>query len=117
TAMTSKKPFNRVWVAEFVGRFVAKHMRELEQRIAALESAQHLEYRGVYNRHDRYRCGEFVTKNGSLWHCNVDAPKTAPGSGSREWTLAVKRGKDAKRTAAEAAEIEERILRGEVLRG
>jgi len=114
------EPLSKSWVAKFVGRYVgravANRCAELEQRITALESGQRLAYCGVYEPHASYRRGQFVTRNGSLWHCNVDAPKGAPGSDSREWTLAVKRGKDARRSPAEAGEMAERIERGEVQR-
>lgn len=57
-----------------------------------------LKYSGVYVEGRAYRPGEFVTRNGSLWHCNTVSPSTAPGgAGSNDWTLAVKRGRDARR--------------------
>lgn len=52
-------------------------------------------YRGVYAPGKAYGRGDCVTWGGSLWHCNVDTV-TRPGDGDPAWTLAVKRGRDAK---------------------
>jgi hypothetical protein len=38
--------------------------------------------------------GDFCTHEGSLWHCNVSTIGTRP-SDTRDWQLAVKRGRDA----------------------
>ncbi len=52
-------------------------------------------YRGVY-REAEYQRGDTVTWGGSLWHCDADGTKEKPGDGSRNWTLAAKRGRDGK---------------------
>ncbi|KQW37092.1 carbohydrate-binding family V/XII protein [Rhizobacter sp. Root404] len=51
-------------------------------------------YDGPHEVGKTYAKGNFVTHDGSLWHCNY---KTAsrPGDGPA-WTLAVKRGRDAR---------------------
>ena len=51
-------------------------------------------YRGVF-REDQggYACGDVVTHGGSLWHCDRDTEEK-PGDGSKDWTLAAKRGRD-----------------------
>lgn len=51
-------------------------------------------YRGVY-RADAggYLRGDLVTYAGSLWHCDA-ATQEKPGDGSKNWTLAAKRGAD-----------------------
>ena len=50
-------------------------------------------YRGVWQTKD-YAPGDLVTHSGSTWHCNV-ATLAQPGE-SPDWTLMVKRGKDAR---------------------
>lgn len=52
-------------------------------------------YRGVFRDGDAYERGDTVTWAGSLWHCNIPT-KDRPGESSDAWTLAVKRGRDAK---------------------
>jgi len=52
-------------------------------------------YRGVYVDGKGYERGDCVTWGGSLWHCNADTV-IRPGDGAPAWTLAVKRGRDAK---------------------
>lgn len=52
-------------------------------------------YRGVYVPDAKYGRGDCVTAGGSLWHCNAETADR-PGAGSPAWTLAVKRGRDAK---------------------
>lgn len=68
-------------------------MKALEARIATLETSP-LHYDGPHETGKVYDKGVFVTHDGSVWHCNY---KTAsrPGEGPA-WTLAVKRGKDAR---------------------
>lgn len=52
-------------------------------------------YRGVYVPGKLYERGDVVTWAGSLWHANAETT-TRPGDGAPAWTLAVKRGRDAK---------------------
>lgn len=70
-----------------------RRIRALEDRVKELEAAP-LQYDGPHETGKVYGKGMFVTHEGSLWHCNY---KTAsrPGDGPA-WTLAVKRGKDAR---------------------
>jgi collagen type III alpha len=51
--------------------------------------------RGVYNSKLFYDQGDAVTYGGSLWICQVNETKQRPGS-SKDWRLAVKKGRDAK---------------------
>lgn len=53
------------------------------------------QYRGVYKAGESYDEGDFVTRDGSVWHCNA-ATDEAPTAGAAEWTLAVKHGRDGK---------------------
>jgi hypothetical protein len=50
-------------------------------------------YRGVFLDGKIYEHGDLVTVNGSIYHCDADT-MSRPGDGSKDWTLAVKRGKD-----------------------
>ena len=73
------------------------HLQVLRDRIAALEmqlaSRGSLKYCGVHDPARQYGEGDFVTCHGSLWHCNRPT-RSAPGAGSDDWQLAVKRGRD-----------------------
>jgi hypothetical protein len=51
-------------------------------------------YRGVYLDGKVYERGDLVTLRGSVYHCDTDTT-TRPGDG-KDWTLAVKSGKDSK---------------------
>jgi hypothetical protein len=54
-------------------------------------------YRDVYKSDQFYSRGDFVTWAGSVWHCQSQEPtKDEPGTGSKAWRLAVKRGRDGK---------------------
>jgi hypothetical protein len=72
-------------------------VKPLEQRIRELEQRPGLKYVGVYSEATQYNPGEFATWDGSLWHCNAST-RTKPGT-SADWTLSVKRGKDARGAA------------------
>lgn len=50
-------------------------------------------YQGVFVDGKIYERGDMVTVNGSIYHCDQDTT-SRPGDGSKDWTLAVKRGKD-----------------------
>jgi len=54
-----------------------------------------LTYCGVWFPARTYERGEFVTHDGSLWHAKT-ATTAKPGDGTADWTLAVKRGRDAR---------------------
>lgn len=51
--------------------------------------------RGVYDETRDYEAGDAVSSGGSLFISQKDAPEGAPGD-SKDWRLAVKRGRDAK---------------------
>jgi integrin beta 3 len=51
-------------------------------------------YRGVFEAGKNYARGDTVTRNGSMYHCNVPATVAQPGDGSADWTLTVKHGRD-----------------------
>ena len=83
--------------AEVFGAAIGELIREvtapLAERIAALEATP-LTYDGPHETGKTYGKGVFVTHDGSLWHCNRETA-TRPGDGPA-WTLAVKRGRDAR---------------------
>lgn len=95
-----------------IGRFVAARIgtrcKPMEQRIAALEAKLNdFGYRGVWSEQQpEYQVGNFVTHQGSLWHCNCAGTMARPGT-SRHWTLAVKRGASARDIARGAPEHED----------
>jgi hypothetical protein len=70
----------RVWRAE------SAKVKELEQRPA-------VEYRGIWAAGEVYHKGDLVTRNGSIWHAEIDSRGVAPGEGAA-WRLAVIRGRD-----------------------
>jgi hypothetical protein len=74
-------------------RFLSNHCDALEKRIDELESKP-FAYDGPHESGKAYRKGVFVTHDGSVWHCNY-ATTVRPGDGPA-WTLAVKRGRDAR---------------------
>lgn len=68
----------------------------LAARVKALEeTAGGFNYRGVWREGSVYNKGAFVTHQGGLWHAN-EANAVRPGDVGATWTLAVKRGKDAR---------------------
>ena len=69
--------------------------KTLEARIEALESGS-LKYCGVFDHERDYTQGQFVTHDGSLWHANIGSKGVTPGTAPLSWTLAVKRGRDAR---------------------
>lgn len=67
----------------------------LSARVAQLEARPALKYLGVWKDGTTYHRGDFVTYNGSVWHCNTDSTTSSiPGNERSEWTLAVKSGQD-----------------------
>lgn len=52
-------------------------------------------YKGVYKPDQEYEQGDTVTYGGSLHYCNENTTER-PGTGSKSWTLAAKRGADGK---------------------
>lgn len=73
----------------------------LKQKIAALEQelaeakGSKVPYCGAYREGTASLKGHFYTFGGSVWHCNSDTT-SKPNEAHTEWTLAVKRGRDAR---------------------
>lgn len=64
-------------------------VKQLLDRIKALEERPQAVYRGVWSEGD-YQKGDMVTQGGGLWHCQR-ATEAKPGADD-SWRLAVKRG-------------------------
>ena len=74
----------------------ANAVAPLIERIGALEQQRDaMKYVGVWEAGREYKLGNFVTDKGSLFHCN-STTRQRPGDGSKDWTLAAKRGADGK---------------------
>jgi hypothetical protein len=73
----------------------ADTIARLEARIADLEARPTMQYRGTWEAGKQYVPGDFCTHGGSVWHCN-SATLDRPGATPTSWTLAVKRGADAR---------------------
>jgi hypothetical protein len=81
----------------FIREFVAAALAPLLKRIDELEARpQVMKYQGVWDSEKVYANGDFVTDDGSLWHCSDVCRGVRPGSGTA-WQLAVKRGRDGNR--------------------
>jgi hypothetical protein len=52
----------------------------VEARLKAIRDPA-LKYCGVWQEGVEYECGNFVTFNGSMWHCNSRTSTSKPGSG------------------------------------
>lgn len=76
----------RTFIAKTV--FASGNVQESKMYVPAII------YKGVYENGSAYTTGDTVTYKGSLWHCN-EPTEVSPGDG-KAWTLAVKRGQDAK---------------------
>lgn len=59
-------------------------------------------YRGVFKEGQEYERGDTVTWGGSLWHCDADKTTEKPDSAAKHWTLAAKKGRDARPAKEEA---------------
>ena len=69
----------------------------LEARVRALEDRPiGVKYTGTYETGQTYSLHEASTHKGSLWICKVPRTKSEPGEDPSAWTLAVKRGRDAR---------------------
>ena len=68
---------------------VAYTVEQVRKELSAIK------YRGVWRAGIAYARGDFCTHEGSMWHADRDQPDK-PGNPKSGWTLAIKRGKDAK---------------------
>jgi hypothetical protein len=77
-------------VQGLIVKFATTHTL-VEARLKAIQDPA-LKYCGVWQEGVQYELGNFVTFNGSMWHCNSRTSTARPGSGDRAFTLAVKSG-------------------------
>jgi len=90
-------------LGEIIARGILSETKPLSARITALEGkVAELEarpagivYEGTWTEERAYDKGVMVTRDGSVWHSNVSGNRSTPGQ-HPHWTLAVKRGKDAR---------------------
>jgi hypothetical protein len=82
-----------------IAEFQMRRRHGIEARLDALEAQPKMKYCGVWAADKAHAAGSFTTYDGALWHANVDAAGILPGDG-KIWTLAVKRGRDARERAA-----------------
>jgi hypothetical protein len=85
-------------IAPPIKRHVERALGPLIARLDVLEARierqiAEFKYLGAWDSQREYQKGNFVTHGGSIWHCNA-ATRAKPGD-SADWTLAVKRGRDA----------------------
>ena len=86
---------DRARTISLIATCIAEVTKPLLARIAALEARPTLEYCGVWGPDNLYGKGNICTHHGSAWHCNYET-SGEPGKGGDDWTLMVKRGRDAK---------------------
>lgn len=77
--------------AEFEARVDAAIDKAADAKLAAMPI---ILYKGVWHPDVEYLPGHLVTFGGSGWHCDK-ATRTKPGT-SDDWTLAIKKGRDAR---------------------
>lgn len=82
-------------IALFVDDEIRRRMEPLMKRIEELEALPKLKYVGTWSDGKNYDEGNFVTHQGSLWHCDAKSGGRMPGT-SDDWTLCVKHGRDAR---------------------
>jgi hypothetical protein len=81
-------------------RLDSARVKDLEAEVETLKAkleeitSRGVKYRGVWQAAEQYERGDLVTREGSMWACNRSSSRATPGTGSRDWTLAVKAGRD-----------------------
>jgi len=94
-------------IARFTKQQIEKALKPFERSLAEMErtlqdlraASEHFGYRGVWHEGSEYERGNFVTHDGSLFHCNLRT-KNRPGRDPVSWSLCVKHGRDASGRAA-----------------
>lgn len=77
------------------GRVIVRRYARGDQVKEFRHAVSAMIYQGIYKEGSAYTPGDTVTWGGSLWHCNAPTGDK-PGEGSKDWTLATKRGRDGK---------------------
>jgi hypothetical protein len=104
--LTNKKEWEEF--LQLIGKFVEmrvvlskddlfkKQIEPLKKEVAELQAVlANFGYRGVWNEGSEYFKGNFVTHDGSLFHCNMTT-KNKPAKDPVSWSLCCKRGADGK---------------------
>lgn len=77
---------------EFFAGLLCELAKRIDEDVSAtlerLEENPPFSYEGVHEQARQYGKGQFVTHNGSLWHCNR-LTRQRPGDGN-DWQLAAK---------------------------
>jgi hypothetical protein len=76
-----------------IAQELGKALGERDRLIAELKARSTMKYEGVWAAEKVYNVGDFVTDQGSLWHCWDANCGVRPGS-SDAWQLAVRKGRD-----------------------
>jgi hypothetical protein len=82
--------FSQRRLDEFFGHVISGILEETDKRIKAQSRDS---FKGVWQSALTYKRGDYVSVNGSLFHCNVDGARSRPGT-DNDWQLAVKHGQD-----------------------
>lgn len=82
-------------LAEGLVGWLGPILADIKKDIAELQARPAIKYCGTWDAEKVYSVGDFVTDDGSLWHCSDSNVGVRPGS-SEAWRLAVKRGRDGK---------------------
>jgi hypothetical protein len=94
-------------ISQFVREEIAKATAPLRERIVDLQKGlEDFGYVGTWHEGSVYRRGNFVSLAGSMWSCCAEATTERPSTSSRDWILAVKRGRDGKSAGPRAADAE-----------
>jgi hypothetical protein len=79
-------------LAEGLVGWLGPLLTDLDKRIAELAAKPTMTYQGTWDVEKVYRVGDFVTNDGSLWHCERECIGVRPPA--ETWVLAVKKGRD-----------------------
>lgn len=88
------RALSRSTKAFLVAASALDRLADLEQRVAAVESAG-IKYCGVWQRAQEYGRGMVTTHGGSSWVAVADTTRAEPGDGPA-WQLMARAGKDAR---------------------
>ena len=74
-----------------------EHIEALQERLDQMETVtREFGFRGQWQEDVVYHSGNFCSFGGSMWVCLADRTTARPQTGSSDWALAVKRGRDGK---------------------
>lgn len=89
-----KSPVDHEHFYGLVGQLI-EAIGVLRSEVHELRKRPDLKYLKVWDATKVYGSGNFVTDGGSMWHADRASVGEKPGSGDA-WTLAVKKGRDAR---------------------